>query len=189
MNELGKHYPFTHISSQNIPILRVLVVYATKHNATAEIAHVIGETLRQTNLLQVDIEQVENVQDITPYGVVIVGSAVYMAQWQPAAAQFLKKHQQELAQRLVWLFSSGPIGEGDPKSLMKGWMFPEALQPIVDQIKPHDIMLFHGKLDRDWLNIFEKAAVKFVGSSIGDSRDWNMIRNWAKGIAEVLIPA
>jgi hypothetical protein len=50
-------------------------------------------------------------------------------------------------------------------------------------------MLFHGKLDRDWLNIFEKAAVKFVGSSIGDSRDWNMIRSWAKGIAEVLIPA
>ena len=68
-------------------------------------------------------------------------------------------------------------------------MFPEALQPIADHIKPRDIMLFHGKLERDWLNIFEKAAVKFVNASTGDSRDWDMIRNWANGIVEALVPA
>ena len=167
---------------------RVLVAYATKHNSTAEIAHAIGGVLQESAQLQVDIEQVENVHDIRPYEVVVLGSAVYMGNGSDAAVDFLKKHQQELAQRSVWLFSSGPIGEGDPKTLMKGWVYPEALQPVIDHIKPHDIMLFHGKLERDWLNLFEKAAVKFVGAKTGDSRDWNMIRNWAKGIAEVLIP-
>ncbi len=167
---------------------RVLVAYATKHRSTAEIAVEIGEVLQKTGL-QVDIEQVENVHDLTRYEIVVLGSAVYMGQWRDEAADFLKKHQQELAQRSVWLFSSGPIGNGDPKALMKGWVFPEALQPVVDQIKPHDIVLFHGKLERDWLNLFEKAAVKFVGTNTGDSRDWDMIRNWAKGIAEASIPA
>src|SRR4051812_10765859 len=128
---------------------RVLVAYATKHNSTAEIAFAIAEELRHSGLLHVDIEQVENVKDITPYQVVVLGSAVYMGQWRDQATDFLKRHTQELAQRSVWLFSSGPIGQGDPKTLMKGWVFPEALQPIADQIKPRDIMLFHGKLERD----------------------------------------
>ncbi|MBI1256257.1 MAG: flavodoxin [Chloroflexi bacterium] len=167
---------------------RVLVAYASRHNSTAEIAFAIGGVLQQSPQLQVDIEQVDHVKDITPYQVVVLGSAIYMGQWQAAAADFLKQRQRELEQRSVWLFSSGPIGDGDPKTLMNGWVFPEVLQPFADRIKPRDIALFHGKLERDWLNILEKAAVKFVGASTGDSRDWKMIRAWANKIAEALIP-
>jgi menaquinone-dependent protoporphyrinogen oxidase len=168
---------------------RVLVAYATKHFSTSEIALAIFEELRKFPQLVVDLKLVEDVKDLSPYEVVVLGSAVYMGQWRDEAASFLKMHEQELTERAVWLFSSGPIGEGDPKALMKGWVFPESLQPYADCIKPRDIALFHGKLERDWLNIFEKATIKFVGSPTGDSRDWNMIRNWAKHIAEVLVPA
>ncbi len=170
-------------------MMRVLVTYATKHNSTGEIASVIGQTLRQSGQLQVDVEQVENVHDLTPYQAVVLGSAVYMGQWRDEAAAFLKQHEQELAARAVWLFSSGPIGIGDPKTLMKGWVFPETLQAYADHIKPRDITLFHGKLEREWLNIFEKAAITFVGASTGDSRDWDMIRAWANEISSALIPA
>ncbi|MEO8391525.1 MAG: flavodoxin domain-containing protein [Chloroflexota bacterium] len=166
---------------------RVLVAYATKHNSTGEIALAITEELKKSPQLSVDLERVENVKDISPYEVVVLGSAVYMGQWRDEAVEFLKRHTQELAQRSVWLFSSGPIGQGDPKTLMKGWVFPEALQSFADQIKPRDIALFHGKLERDWLNIFEKAAVKFVKSPTGDSRDWDMIRHWATEIAQTVL--
>lgn len=168
---------------------RVLVAYATKHYSTAEIALAIAEELRKFPQLRVDLELVEDVRNIAPYEVVVLGSAVYMGQWRDEAAYFLKKHEQELAQRSVWLFSSGPTGDGDPKTLLKGWVFPEALQPYADCIKPRDIALFHGRLEGDWLNLFEKAAIKFVGAQTGDSRDWNLIRNWAKGIAQALVPA
>jgi menaquinone-dependent protoporphyrinogen oxidase len=168
---------------------RVLVAYATKHYSTGEIALAIAEELRKLPQLQVDLERVEDVRDIMPYEVVVLGSAVYMGQWRDEAADFLKKYAGELTRRTVWLFSSGPIGEGDPKTLMKGWTFPENLQPYADCIKPRDVALFHGKLERDWLNLFEKAAIKFVKAETGDSRDWDMIRNWAKGIAETLVPA
>jgi menaquinone-dependent protoporphyrinogen oxidase len=165
---------------------RVLVAYATKHYSTAEIALAIAEELKKSTRLQVDIERVEDIQDISPYEAVVLGSAVYMGQWRDEAADFLKKYEAELAQRDVWIFSSGPVGSGDPKTLMKGWVFPEDLLPVADHIKPHDVALFHGKLERDWLNLFEKAAIKFVGAQTGDSRDWNMIRNWARGIVEAL---
>ena len=166
---------------------RVLVAYATRHNSTAEIAYTIGETLRRIGQIQVDVEQVENVEDISPYQVVVLGSAVYMGQWQPVAVDFLKAHERELAQRSVWLFSSGPVGEGDPRTLLNGWVFPESLQPIADRIQPRDIALFHGKLDSSWLNIFERAAVKFVGATAGDSRDWDTIQQWAAAISEALV--
>jgi len=165
---------------------RVLVVYATKHYSTAEIALAIAEELKKSPQIQVDIERVEDVKDITAYGAVVLGSAVYMGQWRDEAANFLKKHQQELARLDVWLFSSGPVGAGDPVTLMKGWVFPDDLKATAESIKPHDIALFHGKLERDWLNLFEKATIKFVGAQTGDSRDWNMIRNWASGIVKTI---
>src|SRR5437764_2741245 len=120
----------TSLPSEEGSRMKILVAYASKHHSTAEIACAIGELLQQSKNVQVDIRSVEAVEDVAPYDAVILGSAVYMAQWQSTAAEFLKKHEQELTQRPVWLFSSGPIGQGDPASLLKGWEFPEALQAL-----------------------------------------------------------
>ena len=163
----------------------VLVAYATKHHATAEIAEAIGEELRQAGL-NVDIRDVNTVTSIAPYGAVIVGSAVYVGQWQPAAVKFLETHEGELAQRPVWLFSSGPTGSGDPVSLMKGWAFPESLKPLAERIAPRDIALFHGKIDPTRLNFLERTAVKMVKAPVEDSRDWKLIREWAHAVAYAL---
>jgi menaquinone-dependent protoporphyrinogen oxidase len=97
---------------------KILVAYASKHNATAEIANAIGETLRQSDALEVDVRSVDSVKDIALYDAVVLGSAVYVGRWQGEAADFLKQHEKELAQRPLWLFSSGPTGEGDPKALL-----------------------------------------------------------------------
>lgn len=167
-------------------MIRILVAYASKHQATAEIAETIGETLRQSNRFAVEVQPAEAVKDISGYEAVVLGSAVYAGQWQPAAADFLKEHELELAKRPVWLFSSGPTGEGDPQELMKGWNFPEALEPVLQQVKPREIAVFHGKLDPAQLSFFEKTIVKMVHAPMGDFREWDAIRQWAKGIAESL---
>ena len=163
----------------------VLVTYATKHHSTAEIAEAIGEALRQAGL-KVDIRDVSTITSIAPYAAVIVGSAVYVGQWQPSAIQFLETHEGELATRPVWLFSSGPTGDGDPVALMKGWSFPENLKPLAARINPRDIALFHGKIDPTRLNFLERTAVKMVKAPVEDARDWTLIRDWAHGIADAL---
>jgi menaquinone-dependent protoporphyrinogen oxidase len=164
---------------------RILVAYATKYGATAEIAERIGDRLRLAHL-PTDTLSVSSVNDLSPYRAVVLGSAVYIGQWREAAAQFLKNQESALEQRPVWLFSSGPTGTGDPVELMKGWRFPQALQPIVDRIRPREIAFFHGNLNPEKLTMVERWIVKCIGAPVGDFRDWEAIDAWAATIASTL---
>jgi menaquinone-dependent protoporphyrinogen oxidase len=166
--------------------IRVLVAYATKYGATAEIAEKIGQTLQQAGL-RADVLPADGVKDLSSYKAVVVGSAVYIGQWRKAAAKFLKANAKALAERPVWVFSSGPTGEGDPVALVRDWRFPKALQPIADRIHPRDIAVFHGAVDMAKLNGIEKWALKNVKASPGDFRDWKAITTWAGTISEILV--
>jgi menaquinone-dependent protoporphyrinogen oxidase len=164
---------------------KILIAYATKHGATAEIAEKIGEVLSQAGL-PVDVLPIDRVNDLTSYQAVVLGSAVYVGQWQKEAALFLEDNKRFLAERPVWLFSSGPTGEGDPEQLMKGWRFPTGLQPIADRIRPRDTVVFQGELDTKDLNFAEKLIIKGVKAPLGDFRDWQGITAWATTIADAL---
>ena len=137
----------------------ILVTYASKYGATKEIAEKIGEVLRQAGL-QADVFPVDGIRDLTPYKAVILGSAVYIGKWHKEAAAFLQTNEKILADRPVWLFSSGPTGEGDPVELVDGWRLPAALQPVADRIRPRDIAVFHGYINPDKINFIEKWAIK-----------------------------
>jgi menaquinone-dependent protoporphyrinogen oxidase len=165
--------------------IQVLVTYATKYGATAEIAEKIGEVLRQEGLTT-DVLPAKEVQELTPYTAVILGSAVYMGRWRKEVVKFLEANEQLLAERDVWLLSSGPTGQGDAVELLQGWRFPEGQQPIVDRIQPHEIVVFHGALEVDDLNFIEKRMIKMVKSPTGDFRDWEEISAWATAVAETL---
>ena len=164
---------------------RVLVGYATKYGATAEIADKIGEVIFQAGM-QTDVLPTDRVSNLTPYKAIVLGSAVYVGQWRKEAAAFLEANEKTLASLPVWFFSSGPTGTGDPVQLMQGWRFPEAQQPIADRIQPRDIAFFHGVLDLTKLSLAEKLLIKGIKAPVGDFRDWDAITAWAMGIAEAL---
>ena len=164
----------------------ILVTYASKYGATKEIAEKIGDVLQQAGL-QVDVLPVDRVRDLSPYQAVILGSAIYIGKWQKEAVEFLQVYANMLANRPVWLFSSGPTGEGNPIELVEGLRFPTVLQPVVDQIHPHDIAVFHGFINPGKINFIEKWAVKsLVKKPFGDYRDWDSIVSWATKIAKAL---
>ena len=165
--------------------IRVLVAYATKHGATEEIAQRIGEVLGRAGL-DADVLPAGSVGDLAPYAGVVLGSAVYVGAWRKEAAAFLKDNESTLAQLPMWIFSSGPTGEGEPEELVNGWLLPDALQDIVERIAPRDIILFHGKVVPEELGLSERLMVKMVKAPAGDFRDWDAIAAWAKGIADTL---
>ena len=165
--------------------VQVLVAYATKYGATAEIAEKIGQVLREAGL-RADVLSADRVSDLTPYQAVVLGSAVYAGRWRKEAAAFLAANESNLAERPVWLFSSGPTGEGDAVQLLKGWRLPEAQQAIADRIQPRDTAVFHGLMDMKKLNLAEKLILKAIKAPVGDFRDWDAITSWAAVIADAL---
>lgn len=161
---------------------KVLVAYASKYGATAEIAQKVGQVLGQAGLT-VDVLPAHRVRSLDGYTAVVLGSAVYIGLWRKEVVKFLATYEKELAQRQLWLFSSGPAGEGAVDDLMDGWRLPKSQQAIADRIQPRGITVFHGKVDPNKLNFIEKWMLNNVHSPIGDYRDWPSIAAWAEEIA------
>jgi menaquinone-dependent protoporphyrinogen oxidase len=164
---------------------KILVAYASKYGATKEIAEKIGLVLKDAGLA-VDVLPAERVAAIAPYRAVVLGSAVYIGGWRKAAARFLKDNEKLLAEKPVWLFSSGPTGKGDPVELAKGWRFPKGLQPVADRIKPVQVALFQGASFPEKLGAIGRWMMKNVKAPLGDFRDWDAISAWAGSVAAQL---
>lgn len=165
--------------------MRVLVAYATRHEATAEIAAKIGEVLTE-NLFSVDVLEIRKIDDLSSYSAVIVGSSIYFGDWHKEMINFLKAHEKVLVTKEVWIFSSGPTGEKDTTELLAEWRFPFKMRPVLESIQPHEAVVFFGNLDLEKLNFIEKGVVKMIKAPVGDFRDWDEIQAWAISIANSL---
>lgn len=159
--------------------MKLLVAYASKYGSTAEIAEVVAQELQKREV-EVEVKPVGQVNNLEGYDGFVIGSALYAGGWLKPAADFLRSHEEILAGRPVWLFSSGPTGEGDPNEILGGWIIPEDLTGTVERIKPREIMLFHGKIDLEKLSSGEKMVIQSVKATVGDYRDWLVIRSWAR---------
>jgi hypothetical protein len=89
--------------------LRVLIAYSSVHGSTAEIARALALTLCRTGF-DVDVVPVAEVQDVSGYDSVVLGSAVYGGKWRKDALEFLDRFTPVLSHRDIWLFQSGPLG-------------------------------------------------------------------------------
>ena len=167
--------------------MTVLVAVASRHHSAFEIGQAIGRSLVDLGV-PADVLTVEEVEGVGGYDAVVLGSGVYAGNWLPAARDFVSRCASGLTDRPVWLFSSGPTGQGDPVTLMKGWRFPEALQPTADQIKPREIILFHGAMDLARMQFADRLIIKAIKTPTGDFRDWPAIEAWATAIAHELAP-
>lgn len=164
---------------------KILVTYASRNGATGEIAEQIGAVLRQADLM-VDVLPVDGVHNPSAYRAVILGSAIYIGSWRKEAVKFLERHADSLAERPVWLFSSGPTGEGDPVALVEGKVLPDGLKPLVERIQPRELAVFHGNIDPQRINFLERAVIKNMKKPFGDFRDWDLIIVWASTVAAEL---
>jgi menaquinone-dependent protoporphyrinogen oxidase len=160
--------------------MRVLVTAATKYGATGDIAQAIGEVLADRGVAATVVppEQVDAVGD---YHAVVLGSAVYAGHWLTPARELVDRAADALADRPVWLFSSGPIG--DPPKPTEDPVDVAAIQAAT---KARDHRVFAGKLVRKQLSFGEKAMVVAFRAPDGDFRDWAEIKGWASAIADAL---
>jgi menaquinone-dependent protoporphyrinogen oxidase len=157
--------------------MNVLVTAASKHGATTEIAGVIADSLREAGLT-VDLRDLDGALDPAPYDAVVLGSAIYAGRWLAPARAFVERHGATLAERPVWLFSSGPIG--DPP--LPAGDSPETAA-MADRISARGHRTLAGRLDRSELGFVERAITRALKAPDGDFRDWEEVRAWATEIA------
>ena len=155
---------------------RVLVVVASRHGATRQIADSVAGVLRAAGL-DADVEDAEAAADPTGYNAVVLGSAVYYGRWLPSARTFAAEHASALAERPVWLFSSGPVGDQRTADDVPAGPGPRKLVPGA-----RDHAIFGGRIDRRLLGMRERAVARVVCADDGDFRDWEEIASWAAGI-------
>ena len=162
--------------------MKILVSAATKHGATDEVARTIAEVIGEAGHFTA-VAAPEAVASVDAYDAVVVGSAVYYGRWMEPAIEFVRRHGAVLAERPVWLFSVGPIGD-PPKPDTDPAELPEMLE--VTRAREH--RRFAGRLDKRGLSLGEKVIVTGLRAPEGDFRPWAEIREWAKSIADALVP-
>jgi menaquinone-dependent protoporphyrinogen oxidase len=167
----------------------VLVVVASRHGATAEIAEALVRAMadcdasRAAGLIAVAIPA-EQRPDPVPFDAVVIGSAVYVGRWMEPAREYATGHADVLRRRPVWLFSSGPIGEPPfpPDE-------PHDVAALMHLIGARGHTVFPGRLDRSRLSFGERAMVTAMRAPVGDFRDWDAVRTWGEDLAgQVLAP-
>jgi menaquinone-dependent protoporphyrinogen oxidase len=160
--------------------MRVLVTVASRHGATADIGERVAAVLEEVGL---DVDRIapEDVMRLDDYGAVVLGSAVYAGRWLGRANDFVDRFADELVDMPVWVFSSGPLGD-PPEPLGP----PPGAEAAIERIHPRSHEVFAGAIDRDDLNLAERAVVKVVKAPYGDFRDWEAVTAWATAIADTL---
>jgi menaquinone-dependent protoporphyrinogen oxidase len=164
-------------------MMRVLVTAATRYGATAEIAAAIAEVLDKHGL-EATVLPPEQIKGVDGYDAIVVGSAVYAGHWLKPARELLERHSAALADRPVWLFSSGPVG--DPPKPEED---PVDVADLLAATGAREHRIFAGKLVRKQLSFPERAIVSALHVPDGDFRDWTQVRQWAAGIASALASA
>jgi menaquinone-dependent protoporphyrinogen oxidase len=165
--------------------MNVLVAHASKHGATKGIAERIAAQLRAEGH-KAAARPVEAVGDLDGYDAFVIGSAVYGGHWTQEATEFVRRHRVLLADRPVWLFSSGPIGK---MATRYEPVEPNGVTAIRRTLSPRDHRVFFGawdrsRLDRSKLGVAERIIANRLPE--GDWRDWTAIDAWAAGIARRL---
>lgn len=159
----------------------VLVAYASRYGSSAEIAQAIGKELCSRGIAA-EVRNVEDVTDLSAYGAVVVGSAIRMGHWLPAATAFVQNNQTTLRSVPTAFFTVHMLAtdeSAESRQQRTGYTAAEH-----ELVKPELEAFFTGKIDAQQLNLMERLMVKMVQSPTGDLRNWDAVRTWADAVAD-----
>ncbi len=165
---------------------RILIAYGSRCGSTGGVAEDIGKVLSKAGA-GVDVHPVKDVNDLSSYQAVIVGSAIRMGKWLPEAVEFVKAHQSALSRLPVAYFAVCLTMKDDTtenRRKASGFLDPVCKQ--FPQVKPLEIGLFAGAVDYKKLSFAYSLILKVKGAPEGDFRNWEAIRTWAAGVSPVL---
>jgi menaquinone-dependent protoporphyrinogen oxidase len=172
--------------------MEVLVAYASAHGSTGGVARRIAERLTAAGH-HVDLRPAHDVDDLTRFDAIVLGSAIHSGRWLTPADDLLRRHAGDLASRRTWCFSVCSIGEttsffGPRVSRLgrRARKSPPGLVEVAATFRPRGHRWFAGAIGRDHWGRIGNVVLRACGGTFGDHRDWDDVRSWADGIAAEL---
>ena len=114
---------------------KVLIVYASKTGTTKDVAAKLADRTGAAlydccanMLVEGQDGQVKQQPRLADYGVVLIGTAMYMGSPMKAAKRFIKAHSEEFAQKPPILFTCGVGTEEEDGEYLRKHL-PEGMQP------------------------------------------------------------
>lgn len=149
---------------------RILVLYATRHGSTQQVAEAVGAAARASGA-DVDIRPAASVrQPLAGWNLIVLGAPLYSGRWHRDAHRFLKRHRAELTSVPVAVFGMGPRSDDedawqhsraqlDRALARRAWLVPVAVAVFggADPVRP-------GQAQRR------------------DLRDWTEIGDWTRKV-------
>jgi menaquinone-dependent protoporphyrinogen oxidase len=162
--------------------MTVLVAYATAHGSTKDVAKRIGERLRVEGV-GVDVQAADEVEDVSGYAAVVLGSAVHNGRWLTPASALLAQIREQSA-RPLWLFSVCTVGDTTsflgPRLSRLARRRRKLPSDIAESSASH--RFFAGVIEKSHWNMLGRLFFVVTGGRYGDHRDWEDIDRWADTI-------
>jgi len=162
---------------------RVLVAYASRHDATAEIAAAVAAELDAAGCAS-SLVEARLVETVDGFDAAVIGSALYLGRWDERALDLVRRERTALAAIPTWLFSSGPVGAGSATARPERLPQPGDVAVLGAEIGAH-ATTFGGRVDPAG-GSFDMEIMAQAGLA-GDWRDFARIRSWARAIAGDLL--
>lgn len=166
----------------------ILIAYDTKHGSTAEVVEKIAEVLCRDGF-QVDYMMARNVDNVSAYDAVVVGSPVYNFFWLPGATLFLRKHENVLAEKQIFYFITCTYLKDENDTRERREHAVELyVQPIIDRfgIEPESSGILSGEFEYAELYPYELISMLLAGFEEGDFRNWDKITGWAEEVGTLI---
>ena len=167
--------------------MKILVAYATKAGSTSEVAAEIGRVIESQGNCKVDVHPVGELNGVSGYAAVIIGSGIRAGQWLSPATKFVEQHREALSRVPVAYFLVCLTLREDTEENRR--TVAAYLDPVREMLQPVDVGLFAGMMDYAKLPFIFRLMMKAMKSPEGDFRDWEAIRAWAAGLHPALVGA
>lgn len=168
----------------------ILITYATWTGATKEVAEYVAKTLHDNHLM-VDVIPIDQINSISEYDSIIVGSSIHVGQVVKGFLKFLKTFRGEINQiPHAFFIVCANMNEDNAENRIETQKWLDKALEKTGQFKPVTVGLFAGAVITDSLeykkqNLFIKRIISTMQSKLvedfgkSDFRNWDKISQWA----------
>lgn len=169
--------------------MEALIAYGTRWGTTTDIVKKMGEILTKKGMgVKIVNLGKENINDVSNFDLIIVGSSIKAGSWTKKALEFLKRYESVLSKKKVAYFVSC-MDANDPKKREEAKEnYLEKIANKFPSIKPAKLGLFGGVIDVKLYGFGTKFLLKALSKELAkdgidinkpnDFRDWKEIHDW-----------